>query len=228
VTTDNQSNNEGLTAESPARTIAHPRRESLLPDPVVTTTSSSAAAFEALLAGVVDAAFGTALRLTRNPGQAEELVQDAGILAFAGFAGLVPGTNFKTWYFRILVNCHRARQGPRPREAATFDWDDTPDLYLFARSIEHGLPYDGPDPADQLFERLGAWRVGEAVERLPEEYRLVVTLDFMASFSHEDIAAILEVPVGTVRARLYRGRKMLQKSLWRVAVEAGIAPGGGQ
>jgi RNA polymerase sigma-70 factor (ECF subfamily) len=70
--------------------------------------------------------------------------------------------------------------------------------------------------------------VGEAVERLPEAYRLVVTLDFMESFSHEDIAGILEVPVGTVRARLYRGRKMLQKALWRVAVEAGIAPGGAQ
>ena len=191
-------------------------------------TAPSASAFEALLAGVVDAAFGTALRLTRNQGQAEELVQDAGILAFARFAGLAPGTNFTTWYFRILVNCYRARQAPQPREPAGFDWDDTPDLYLFARSIESGLPYDGPDPADQLFQRLGAWRVGEAVERLPEEYRLVVTLDFMERFSYEDIAAILDLPVGTVRARLHRGRKMLQKALWRVAVEAGIAPGGGQ
>lgn len=193
---------------------------------MVTTAESSAAAFEAQLAAVLDAAYGTALRLTRNPGQAEQLVQDAGILAFARFAGLVPGTNFTVWYFRILVNCYRARQGPRPPEPAGYDWDDTPDLYLFARSIESGLPYDGPDPADGLFERLGAWRVGEAVERLPEEYRLVVTLDFVGSFSYEDIAGILDQPVGTVRARLHRGRKMLQKALWRVAVEAGIAPGG--
>jgi RNA polymerase sigma-70 factor (ECF subfamily) len=184
--------------------------------------------FEALLAGVVDAAYGLALRLTRHQGRAEELVRDAGILAFTRFAGLVPGTDFKTWYFKILVNCYRAGLGPRPQEAATFDWDDTPDLYLFARSIEAGLPYDGPDPADQLFERLGAGRVGEAVDRLPEEYRLVVTLDFMESFGYEDIAGILDRPVGTVRARLHRGRKMLQKALWRVAVEAGIVPGGAQ
>ncbi len=174
----------------------------------------------------MDAAFGAALRLTRHQGHAEELVQDASILAFSAFAGLLPGTNFKTWYFRILVNCYRARQGPRPPEATTFDWDDTPDLYLFARSIENGLPYDGPDPADQFFTRLGAARVGEAVEQLPEEYRLVVTLDFLESFSYEEIAGILGVPAGTVRARLHRGRKMLQKALWRVAVESGIAPGG--
>lgn len=173
----------------------------------------------------MDAAFGTALRLTRNRVQAEELVQDASILAFARFAGLAPGTNFKPWYFGILVNCWRARQPPRLREDTTFDWDDTPDLYLFARSIEHGLPYDGPDPADGLFQRLGAARVGEAIERLPDEYRLVATLDFMESFTYEEIAGILGVPAGTVRARLHRGRKMLQKALWRVAVEAGLAPG---
>jgi RNA polymerase sigma-70 factor (ECF subfamily) len=193
-----------------------------------TIPSASAATFESLLPGVVDDAFGTALRLTRSPARAEELVQDAAVLASGRFAGTAPGTNFRNWYFKILVTCWRASQAPGPREAPALDWDDTPDLYLYARSIETGLPYEGPDPAQQLFEQLGARRVGEAIERLPDEYRLVTTLAFIGGFTYEEVGGILDLPAGTVRARLHRGRKMLQKSLWRAALEAGLAAGGVQ
>jgi RNA polymerase sigma-70 factor (ECF subfamily) len=102
------------------------------------------------------------------------------------------------------------------------DLDDTPDLYLYARSGEVGFPTDGPDPASALLDRLGTERVVAALDQLPEEYRIVSTLYFMQDFSYEEIARTLECPVGTVRSRLHRGRKILQKALWQVALEAGI------
>jgi RNA polymerase sigma-70 factor (ECF subfamily) len=173
----------------------------------------------------VGPAFGTALRLTRNRADAEDLVQDAALLAFRGFASFESGTNFRAWFFTILMNCFYSRHRRRKRELAAFDWDDTPDLFLYARSHQAGFPTSGPDPAGQLLERLGTERVAEAIERLPEEYRVVSTLYFMEDFSYEEIARMLDCPIGTVRSRLHRGRKMLQKSLWQVAEEAGIVKG---
>jgi RNA polymerase sigma-70 factor (ECF subfamily) len=191
----------------------------------VLSSPGSATAFESLLAEVVSPAFGTALRLTRNRADAEDLVQDAALLAFRGFATFEPGTNFKAWFFKILMNCFYSKHRRRKREVVTLDWDDTPDLFLYARSHEAGLPTTGPDPAGQLLERLGTERVTEAIERLPEEYRVVATLYFMEDFSYDEIARVLDCPIGTVRSRLHRGRKMLQKALWQAAQEAGIVSG---
>jgi RNA polymerase sigma-70 factor (ECF subfamily) len=188
-----------------------------VPDP-----TDQPADFDALLAAVVNTAFGTAVRLTRNHADAEDLVQDAALLAFRGFASFEPGTNFKAWFFRIMMNCFYSRHRRRQREIATLDFDDTPDLFLYARSHESGFPTTGPDPASELIERLGTERVAGAVERLPGEYRVVATLYFMEDFSYEEIARVLDCPIGTVRSRLHRGRKMLQKALWQVAQEAGI------
>jgi RNA polymerase sigma-70 factor, ECF subfamily len=185
-------------------------------------SSPSPAAFESLFTGVVTSAFGVALRLTRNHADAEDLVQEAALLAFRGFASFEPGTNFKAWFFRILMNAFYSRHRGRKREIPTLDWDDTPDLFLYARSHEAGFPTQGPDPAAQLLEQLGTERVAAAIERLPEEYRVVSTLYFMEDFSYQEIARVLGCPVGTVRSRLHRGRKMLQKALWQVAEEAGI------
>ena len=191
----------------------------------VLSSPGSATAFESLLAEVVSPAFGTALRLTRNRADAEDLVQDAALLAFRGFATFEPGTNFKAWFFKILMNCFYSKHRRWKREVVTLDWDDTPDLFLYARSHEAGLPTTGPDPAGQLLERLGTERVTEAIERLPEEYRVVATLYFMEDFSYDEIARVLDCPIGTVRSRLHRGRKMLQKALWQAAQEAGIVSG---
>jgi RNA polymerase sigma-70 factor (ECF subfamily) len=99
---------------------------------------------------------------------------------------------------------------------------DPDDLYLYARSGQAGFPTQGPDPAAQLLEQLGTERIVAAITRLPDEYRIVSTLYFMNDSSYEEIARILECPVGTVRSRLHRGRKMLQKSLWQIAEEDGI------
>jgi RNA polymerase sigma-70 factor (ECF subfamily) len=180
------------------------------------------AEFEPLFAVVAGTAFGIAVRLTRNQADAEDLVQEAALLAFRAFASFEPGTNFRAWFFKILTNCYFSKRRREKSRPVTSDLDDTPDLYLYARSAEAGFPTQGPDPAALLLDRLGTERVLAAIDRLPEEYRVVSTLYFMEDLSYEEIAQVLACPIGTVRSRLHRGRKMLQKALWQVAEESGI------
>jgi RNA polymerase sigma-70 factor (ECF subfamily) len=178
--------------------------------------------FESLLSEVLPSAYGYALRLTRNQADAEDLVQEAALRAFRASDSFEPGTNFKAWFFKILTRGFWATHRHRQRRAATVDLEDTPDLYLYARSAQAGLPWDGEDPAATLVNRMGTERITQAIAQLPEEYGVVCTLYFMEDFAYHEIAQVLDVPVGTVRSRLHRGRKMLQKSLWQVAEEAGI------
>jgi RNA polymerase sigma-70 factor, ECF subfamily len=182
----------------------------------------SAREFDQELAAIVPSAYGVALRLTRNRADAEDLVQEAALHACRGRAGFEPGTNFRAWFFRILTTtfwgAHR-RAGRRP---STIDFDDAPALLLYQRSAEAGLPRDGDNPTASLIERMGTERVVDALAALPEEFGVVCTLYFMEDFAYHEIADILGVPVGTVRSRLHRGRKMLQKALWNVASDAGI------
>ncbi|MFN8573008.1 MAG: sigma-70 family RNA polymerase sigma factor [Gemmatimonadaceae bacterium] len=178
--------------------------------------------FQSHLAEIVPAAFGYALRLTKNRADAEDLVQEAALHACRGQAGFSAGTNFKAWFYRILTTCFWGKHRRDRRRPSTVDFDDTPVLYLYQRSAEVGLPVAGEDPAAALFDRLGTERVTEALQQLPEEFGIVCTLYFMEDFAYQEIAEVLGVPVGTVRSRLHRGRKMLQKSLWQVAADAGI------
>lgn len=180
------------------------------------------ATFESLFTGVAPAAYGVAMRLTRNQADAEDLLQDAALLAHRGFHAFMPGTNFRAWFFKILINSYYSRRRREKSRPVTSDLDDTPDLYIYARSGQAGFPTQGPDPAAQLLEKLGTERIAGAISRLPEEYRIVATLYFMEDLSYEEIAQLVECPVGTVRSRLHRGRKMLQKALWQIAVEDGI------
>ncbi len=189
-------------------------------------TSVSAAAteaeFEAHLEAIVPSAYGYALRLTRNRADAEDLVQEAALQACRGRGGFAAGTNFKAWFFRILTTCFWGKHRTAQRRPSTVDFDDTPVLYLYQRSAEAGLPVTGADPAAELCDRLGADRVADALAQLPDEFAAVCVLYFMQDFAYHEIGAVLGIPVGTVRSRLHRGRKMLQKALWDVAIDAGI------
>lgn len=178
--------------------------------------------FESLFASCAGAAYGIAMRLTRSQADAEDLVQDAAFLAHRAFASFTSGTNFRAWFLKILVNSYYSRRRREKSRPVTSDLDDTPDLYLYARSGEAGFPTQGPDPAAQLLDKLGTERIVAAINRLPEEYRIVSALYFMEDLSYEEIARVLQCPVGTVRSRLHRGRKMLQKALWQIAEEDGI------
>jgi RNA polymerase sigma-70 factor (ECF subfamily) len=192
------------------------------PSPSDLTTAAPEATFESLFTSVAQSAFGVALRLSRNQADAEDLVQEAALLAYRGFDSFVAGTNFRAWFLKIVTNCYYSKVRREKSRPVTSDLDDTPDLYLYARSGQAGFPTQGPDPAAQLLDKLGTERIAAAIARLPDEYRVVSALYFMEDLSYEEIAQVLECPVGTVRSRLHRGRKMLQKALWQIAEEDGI------
>jgi RNA polymerase sigma-70 factor (ECF subfamily) len=180
------------------------------------------AEFEGLLAPILQMAYGTAVRLTRDRTEAEDLVQDAALLAYRAFGTFQPGTNFKAWFFRILTNAFYSRHRKEKHEKANLSTEDVPALYLYSKTAEAGLQGPESDPASAIMDRLDTERVNEALDTLPEDYRAVATLYFIEDFSYQQIAQVLECPVGTVRSRLHRGRRMLQKALWDIAVERGI------
>jgi RNA polymerase sigma-70 factor (ECF subfamily) len=184
---------------------------------------ATAAGFEALLEPVLDAAYGTALRFTRNRADAEDLVQEAALLACRGFGRFRADGNFRAWFFRILTNCCYSKYRRRKREATEVELDDTPELYLFCQTAALGLHAQADDPASVVMSRLATDHVEAAVAALPEESRVVATLHFMQDFSYQEIAEVVGVPVGTIRSRLHRGRRLLQKALWLIAEERGRA-----
>jgi RNA polymerase sigma-70 factor, ECF subfamily len=172
------------------------------------------------LSVVVQAAFGIARCL--RPADPVDLMHAA--VDAAQRERRQPGEDLRVWFLRTLARTHLQA---RPADAAGDgepQLDDTPDLYLYARSAAAGLPVEGPDPAAGLLDRLGPDRLVAAMARLAEEYRLVCACYFLADLTYEQIALVLEYPVGAVRARLHRGRRMLQKSLWQVAQEDGLTP----
>ena len=187
-----------------------------------TPSSSTPARFEALLAPLLDSAYGTALRFTRNRADAEDLVQEAALLAFRGFKTFEPGSSFRAWFFRILTNCFYSQYRKRKRQGTEIELDDTPELYLYCQTAAIGLHARTDDPAAMLVSRLDNELVEAAIAALPDEYRVAATLYFMQDFSYQEIAEMVGVPVGTVRSRLHRGRRLLQKALWVIAEERGI------
>lgn len=178
--------------------------------------------FASLLEPLLAAAFGTALRFTRNHAEAEDLVQDAALLAYRGFGSFERGSNFRAWFFRILTNAFYSRYRRQKRQGTEVELEDGPELYLYEQTEALGLHARTADPATDLMNRLDAEAVGRAIDALPDEYRIAATLYFLQDLAYHEIAAILEVPVGTVRSRLHRGRRLLQQALWQVAEERGI------
>lgn len=178
--------------------------------------------FEKLLGEVLERAYGTAYHLTRSTHDAEDLVQEAALLAYRNFHQFQSGTNFKAWFMRILTNAFFASYRQKKRRLQTTSLDDAGPLHLLVASLNAGLLEHHKDPASLLVEKLGEERVSEAIAALPEEFRVVCTLYFMNDAPYQEIADMLGCPVGTVRSRLHRGRRMLQKSLWQLAQESGI------
>jgi RNA polymerase sigma-70 factor (ECF subfamily) len=181
-------------------------------------TSAGTAGPEALLESLLDSAYATALRLTGDPAAAETLVQEA---ALASARSGRPA-DFRCRFFRELVSAWRSRPGATRPYRPALDLDDTPDLYLYARFIQSGLPVAGHDPAAVLLDALGPDRVAEAVNCLPPDYRLVCLLHYMLDPSYAELGEVLDWPAGAVRSRLHRGRKMLQQVLWHLAERDGI------
>ena len=181
---------------------------------------------DSLLKPLLAGAYGFALRLLRNHADAEDLVQEAALAAARGFGTFQLGTNFKAWFFRILTNCYYARHRRQRHEGQSVDYDEVPELYLYIRTAELGLHGSSSDPVQTVLNGIDGEHIAAALQSLPEEYRVVSTLYFMEDFSYAEIAATLDIPIGTVRSRLHRGRKILQELLWRIAVERGVVAAG--
>ena len=184
--------------------------------------SVQAPSFEALLEPVLDGAFGIALRYTRSRTDAEDLVQEAALLACRGFHTFTAGSNFRAWFFRILTNCFFSQYRNRRRQGVEVELEDAPELYLFQKTETVGLHARTRDPAALLMEKLTGEQVEAAIASLADEYRVVATLYFLEELSYQEIAAVVEVPIGTVRSQLHRSRRMLQQALWTIAEERGI------
>jgi RNA polymerase sigma-70 factor (ECF subfamily) len=192
--------------------------------PASAPPSAAPADFESLLAPVVDRAYGTALRLAGNRDDAQDLVQEAALLAFRGFHTFAPGTNFRAWFLRILVNCfYASARRRRPEQSLEGLEEEAPLVHLYVQTYHNGMHGPGRDPAREVLDRIEGEDVARALESLPEEFRVACTLYFMEDLSYQEIADVAGVPVGTVRSRLHRGRKLLQKRLWQAALDAGLS-----
>ena len=186
---------------------------------------------EAGIGAVLDRLYGTALRLTRNRADAEDLVADTVVKALGNIQGLHDRNCFHGWIFRILYNTfnsHCRKKSARPEDCLSsltrdgVEGDDT--FRLFDKLHQPFLLWWGNHEQDFL-DQLEIEDLCKAIDSLPDNFRIVITLSDIEGFSYQEIADTLGIPVGTVRSRLARGRSMLQKSLWDYAQTVGIAPG---
>jgi RNA polymerase sigma-70 factor, ECF subfamily len=177
------------------------------------------ARFEAEALVFADSLYGAALRMTRNPADAEDLLQETYLKAFRAFERFEEGTNLRAWLFRILTNTYISTYRSRQRGPQFTDVEDVEELYLYRRLAAAGLSRSAEDAA---LERLTAPEVLSALEDLPEQFRLAVLLSDVEQFSYKEIAEITGVPIGTVMSRIHRGRKALQQALAPYAAEEGL------
>ena len=176
--------------------------------------------FEALTLEHMDALYGAALRLTRSPKDAEDLVQDTYLKAFRFFDSFEKGTNIKAWLFKIQTNTfiNRYRRKVKEREVAETPAEDV----VLDRFVSSENVRALQDPEGDFFGKLLSDEVIEALDQVPVDFRMVVILADIQGFSYKEIAEIVGCPVGTVMSRLFRGRRILQKHLYEYAIAEGI------
>lgn len=166
--------------------------------------------------------FSTALRMTRNRADAEDLVQETFIKGWRSFATFQEGTNLRAWLFRIMTNTYINKYNAKQRRPDETVLDDVEEMFLFRRLGAFDQSKLSASAEDQMMELFTDDEVKNALEALPEQFLLPVLLSDVEEFSYKEIAEILEVPIGTVMSRLHRGRKQLQKMLYDYAKERGI------
>jgi len=163
--------------------------------------------------------YSAALRMTRNPADAEDLVQETYLRAYRGFSGFEEGTNLRAWMYRILTNTFINSYRKKQREPVTVQEDDLDEWYLYDKLGENGVE---PSAEAEVIRSMPDEDVQRALEALPEGFRLAVLLADVEGFSYKAIAEILGIPIGTVMSRLHRGRRALEKALWERVRERGL------
>lgn len=164
--------------------------------------------------------FSTAMRLSANRADAEDLVQETYLRAYRSYGTFTEGTNLRAWLFRILTNANINRHRSRSRRPQETELDDTDDFSLFRRIRDRNEL--GRSAEEELLDHFSEAEVVRAVESLPEAYRMAVLLADVEGFAYKEIAEILDVPIGTVMSRLHRGRKRLERELYDFAVARGL------
>jgi RNA polymerase sigma-70 factor, ECF subfamily len=167
--------------------------------------------------------YAAALRMTRNRADAEDLVQETYLRAYRGFGGFQEGTNLKAWLYRILTNTYINIYRAKKRRPDETELEEVEELYLYRRLGALEAAMAGRSAEEELLEQFSDAEVKEAIEDLPENFRIAVLLADVEGFSYKEIAEILDIPIGTVMSRLHRGRKALQKQLYQFAVDHKLA-----
>ena len=163
-----------------------------------------------------------AVRLTRNKADAEDLVQETYLKAWRAFDSYQDGTNLRAWLFRIMTNTYINKYNAKQRRPDEVELDEVEELYLFRRLGTIDQSRINPSAEDQMMELFTDDEVKAALEHLPELFLLPVLLADIQDFSYQEIADMLDVPIGTVMSRIHRGRKALQKSLVDFARDRGL------
>jgi RNA polymerase sigma-70 factor (ECF subfamily) len=180
-------------------------------DPPPVTDAELASIFESEALAYLDQLYGTALRMTRNQADAEDLVQETYTKAFAAFRSFKQGTNLRAWLFRILRNTYINSYRKAQRQPYSTSADELSDTQLL--DVDSRAPGGARSAEIEALERLGDPVITEAMNSLPEDFRTAVYLADVEGFSYKEIAEIMETPVGTVMSRVHRGRKTLRSLL---------------
>lgn len=210
LNTMSNASNEVLTSAS----------EELVVDPTTESIEDRRVRFERDAMQYVDQLYSAAMRMARNPSDAEDLVQEAYTKAFSAFHQYRPGTNLKAWLYRILTNTYINLYRKRQREPLQSGSDQIEDWQL-ARAESHtssGLRSAEAEALDHLPDS----DVKRALQSIPEEFRLAVYFADVEGFAYKEISDIMNTPIGTVMSRLHRGRKMLREMLADYAAERGF------
>ena len=166
--------------------------------------------------------FATALRMTRNRSDAEDLVQETFLKGWRAFDSYQQGTNLRAWLFCIMTNTFINKYNSQQRRPQETELDEVEELFLFRRMGAFDQSKMSQSAEDQMLELFTDDEVKNAIESLPETFRIPVLLSDVEGFSYKEIAEMLEVPIGTVMSRLHRGRKAMQKMLYEYAKERGL------
>lgn len=175
-------------------------------------------AFEKEAIPHMDALLRTALRMTKNEIDAEDLVQETFVKAYRFWDKFELGSNCRAWLFKIMTNIFINDYRSKSRSPVSVNVDDIDDNFLYGQLASGGVE-DNPEMT--LFNKVLDDDVKKAIEGLPDDFRMVIVLSFMEGFSYQEIADIADLQLGTVKSRLHRGRKLLQKELYDYAIKNG-------
>ncbi|MDO5513090.1 sigma-70 family RNA polymerase sigma factor [Corynebacterium sp.] len=176
--------------------------------------------FESEALPLLDQLYGGALRMTRNPSDAEDLVQETYLKAYKAFDSFRPGTNLKAWLYRIMTNTYINTYRKKQRQPSQTPTEEISDWQLYTTSSHDSTGLESAEVA--ALKNIPDGAIGEAMNQLTEDYRMVVYYADIEGLAYKEIAEIMDTPIGTVMSRLHRGRKQLRQLLKEVAHEQGI------